>query len=110
MADVPSSAKPPDPVRLRVYGFLRVTRRGYICLLACGFVFLLVVIGIWLATSPPEKPPGVREPHFSFVLLSFLHRYLPWIVAAAAILESIEAIVMFRRFRREEQRRVSQPS
>jgi hypothetical protein len=86
------------PIRIKLYGLVSVTKRGYLVQLAVVVVLLAVLLGIWALPSAGDVrdlPPEYGR------LLTFLH-YLPWVVLACTVLVAVEAFVVLRRFAREE--------
>jgi hypothetical protein len=99
--------KPPAPVRIKLYGFLWVTRRSYYALLGLGVVLLVAFLLFWaqkgLATADENTPLSLR------LMVAFWNN-IPWFVLAAVLLEFIEVWFVLRKFRREEAlRRAQQP-
>ena len=102
------SATPPQPepalppVRIRVYGLIEVTKRGYIVML-CIAVVLLVTLVTLMYVSPTG----------SAAFRSFPREWrlsLPWVLGAAVLLAALEAVMIFRRFAREEARQRAEAS
>jgi hypothetical protein len=98
-----------QPVRVKLYGLITLTRRGYFILLGLSVVCLLIllVLSLWmrLREGPWQPNAGRMEDGqlspMVMVVRVFLS-FLPWIVLGAAILQGIEAILVLRRFAREE--------
>jgi hypothetical protein len=97
-----------EPVRIKLYGLISVTRWGYRILLGLSAVLLLVLLGLslWVRTRiGPDEPAVADGPDRPSALLLAARTFLgllPWVVAVAALLVGIEAIVVLRRFAREE--------
>jgi hypothetical protein len=91
----------PAPVRIKVYGLISLTRRGYLMCLAAGLVLLVILLLLWaLVMTEPLGLHQSEETTFGQVLWTFLRQNLPWILLLAALLEALEALVVLRRFRR----------
>jgi hypothetical protein len=98
-----------QPVRVKLYGLITLTRRGYLILLGLSVIFLLILLALSLWMRMQEGPwpadaGAAEEARLSpmvMVARVFLS-FLPWIVLVAAILQGIEAILVLRRFAREE--------
>ena len=91
------------PIRIKLYGLVTVTKRGYLIQLAVVVVLLAVLLGIWLrvrAADLRDLPPSAER---LFQLLNAL----PWVVLACAVLVAVEAYVVLRRFARAEAERRS---
>jgi hypothetical protein len=92
------------PIRIRLYGFMTVTRRGYITQLVLAAVMLAGLIVMWVyfrRDIDPSFSPAVAR-------IRVIFDYLPWVVLVIAVLYVIEATVVLRRFAREEARRRAQ--
>lgn len=93
-----------EPVRIRLYGILRLTRRGYLRMLACGLVLLLA---LWAALVFTPLPRPTVEPGLTptgVILWLWVRDHFHWIVLAAVVAEALEAFVVLRRFAAEEAR------
>lgn len=91
------------PIRIKLYGLLWLTRRGYLMQLAVSAALLVVLFVLWLSWLPatPAPSPGVERPpglRLALLLLGNLH----WVLLAAAVLCSLEAWYVLRRFARAE--------
>lgn len=97
-----------EPVRVKLYGVLSMTRRRYERQLWLALLSSAVVVGCWWWLWPAyrrEVPPGNLD---RFVAVM---DHLPWIVLAAIALQFVEAFFVFRLFRaREAQQAVSPPA
>jgi hypothetical protein len=93
------------PVRIKLYGFVTVTRRGYLTQLVLAGILLAALIGMWYYVR--QKIDPAVSPDVARVRAVF--DFLPWVVLVIAVLYVIEATVVLRRFAREEARRRAQP-
>jgi hypothetical protein len=90
-----------NPIRIRLYGLMTVTKRGYLTQLALSVLLLVALLVIrlclpdlsWVAES--GAPARLQ---FFVWLLTNLH----WIVLAFGILFALEAFIVLRAFAREE--------
>jgi hypothetical protein len=93
------------PIRIKLYGLISVTRRGYLTQLVLAAFLLAGLFGMWLylrARINPAAGPEVAR-------IRELFDYVPWVALAIAVLYAIEATIVLRRFAREEARRRAQP-
>jgi hypothetical protein len=90
------------PIRIKLYGLVSVTRRGYLVQLVAVVFLLAVLLGVWMNLP---RTSDLRNPPPEFVRLVTLLSYLPWVVLAIAVLVAVEAFVVLRRFAREEAKR-----
>lgn len=91
-----------DPVRIRLYGLVSVTKRGYLIQLVVAAVVLAGLL--LLRILAPPLPDAAGTPSGLEFLAGFL-RNLHWIVLALAALFALEAYIVLRRFGREEAKR-----
>jgi hypothetical protein len=98
-----------EPVRVKVYGLVSMTRRGYLTQLAIAamLVFVLLVFR-WLRWPEVRPDPAkVRDQRVLYVIVFFDN--VQWIVAVVAALLVFEAWLVLRRFAQKEAERASQP-
>jgi hypothetical protein len=90
-----------EPVRVKLYGLMPVTKRGYLFQLTLAACLLGGLLYVWTYLPPrPADQKGVLPPR-SVWIWAVLDK-LPWLVAAVAALYGIEAVIVFRRFARKE--------
>jgi hypothetical protein len=91
-----------DPIQIRLYGLITVTRSGYILRLVLGLVLAVGLIVMRFALPlPSELSEGLRE-HRGVAIAHWLLLNLQWIVLGALLLGALEAFFVLRRFKREE--------
>ena len=93
--------------RVKVYGFLSLTKRQYLLSLVLGLVLLTAFFIYWftqgvqqlqaLATNEKKQPD-----HWIASLVIPLIPYLPLVLIAAVALEAIEVLIVLGKFRRLE--------
>jgi len=101
------------PIRIKLYGLVSVTKRGYLTQLAFVVVLLLLLLILWLSAPPAvavdlkEAPPELSHSWVYRVGLAVrpLLNYLPWVIVVCALLAALEAFLVLRRFAREEEAR-----
>ena len=100
----------PPPVRVRLYGVMSVTRRGYLLQTMVAVVFLLGLLTIYGARPEPPPPPvgGPAPPGVD--LAAGLFDALPWLVIALAILYLLEVVIVTRRFDQKEREQHRSPA
>jgi len=98
-----------NPVRIKVWGLIWLTRRWYLILLAVAAVLAVVLLGMWHWRWPAarEQLRAARTPTTDFIV-AFCDAG-PWIVLVIALLQGIEAFVILRMFKRREAEQQVQP-
>jgi hypothetical protein len=94
-----------DPVRVKVYGLMSMTRRGYLMQLAGAVVLVIVLLAFRLLRWPDIRPDPnkVNEHRLRYMILCFDN--IHWFVGIVAVLLTIEAWLVLRRFSRKEAER-----
>ena len=90
-----------EPVRIKLYGLISITKRGYVIQLILGGLLLLVLL-VMSSFAPQTLPPGAQQSSWWVRLLLWLLINLPWIILALVALYAIEAVIVFHRFARAE--------
>jgi hypothetical protein len=99
------------PIRIKLYGLVSVTKRGYLTQLALVVVLLVLLLILWFSVPPAvdlkETPPELANSwkYQVGVRVRPLLLYLPWVVLLFALLFALEAFFVLRRFAREEEAR-----
>lgn len=75
--------------RVKVYGFLPLTKRQYLLSLVLGLLLLAALLGYWFT----EGVKLIKHP---------LAPYLPLVVMAAVAIEAIEVLIVLGKFRKLE--------
>jgi hypothetical protein len=75
--------------RIKVYGFLPLTKRQYLLSLVLGLILLGVLLAYWFL----EGVKAINHP---------LAVYLPLVVLAAVALEAIEVMIVLGKFKKLE--------
>jgi hypothetical protein len=90
-----------DPIRVKLYGLVSVTRRGYIIQLLFAGLMLVVLLSVWfirwLAIREEMRGLELRSLDWVITLLDLT----PWVVLGVAVLLSVEAWFVFRAFARK---------
>ena len=87
-----------EPVKLRMYGFVLMTKRTYLVTQACGFAImgmLLLACNTVLAPAAPLAVGIVETVPWTAVIF----KYLPWAVVAVAVMEVAESVYFLRKFK-----------
>jgi hypothetical protein len=93
------------PIRIKLYGLVSVTKRGYVYQLVFAGIMLVALLVMWFYFRQklnPEISPSIAQ-------LRGVLDYLPWAVLAIALLYVLEATIVFRRFAAEEAKRRTAP-
>lgn len=91
-----------EPVRIKLYGLIRVTKRGYVFQLGLTALLLAVLFVTWyllLVNVQPNRDPKL-PPAVAFVLAVL--DLLPYVIPILAGLFATEAAVVLRRFAHAE--------
>ncbi len=96
----------PPPVRVKLYGFLTLTRRTYLILLGLGVALAVALVVVWLVTPAVQVP---QEALATSRVWFWVWTYLPWIVLAALLVSALEAYLVLRKFAREEAKQRQTP-
>jgi hypothetical protein len=91
-----------EPVRIRLYGLMSMTRRGYIMQLGAAvlLMIILIVIRLSLPPLPHGRPDQPLPPTLAWTV--FLLDNLHWFVVGLAVLFTIEAYLVLKAFDRAE--------
>ena len=92
------------PIRIKLYGFLWLTKQGYYLLMSVGVALLVGLLIAWLVIHFPAELPKDAPPQTQmwFGVAKVVWQWVPWIALAAAVLEGIESYLVLRRFAQEE--------
>jgi len=91
-----------EPARIKLYGLVSMTRRAYLVQLVIAAALLVVLFALW-AYLPPPHPASPEHPlPFLAEAAVWLVRRLPWFLLGLAGLYVIEAVIVLRRFARQE--------
>ena len=94
-----------EPVRIKVYGLLPLTRRRYLTMQAVGLVLLLALFVVWLGfAGVPADHPLRRIP-----VAAWLLDRLPLILVIVLLWEAVETAYVLRRFARAEAEQRTRP-
>lgn len=88
-----------SPVRIRLYGLFPVTRRRYLLQLAVAGICVVVLLGLHLLFSPAVRSHLLDQRSEASLRFLAFWQALPWLVAALAGLQLLEALIVLRRFR-----------
>jgi hypothetical protein len=92
-----------EPVRVKVYGLVSMTRRGYLVQWALAVLFEAALLGLWLVRAPQVRAhleSGPPQP-VARLLLAVL-TYTPWVLGVFGVLLVLEAWVVLRCFARKK--------
>jgi hypothetical protein len=94
----------PPPIRVKVYGVISLTKRGYLAWVAVGAAGLAAMLVVWAVTTGPPTP-AERAGQYPLTPWYVWRSWAPWIIAAGVLLGGIEAYFVLKRFRRAEAER-----
>jgi len=91
-----TTTKPP---RVKVYGFLSLTRRQYLWSVIIALLLLIVLTPLWFGGGEVSVRQFValRAP-----AVAPLVQYLPLLVALAVLIEAVEVVLVLRKFNQLE--------
>jgi hypothetical protein len=97
------------PVRLKLYGVISLTKRGYLTWCVIGAVGLLVLLIAWYVSLTPETPleKAGQSPFHPWYLW---RQYAPLLIGVGLVLGILEAVIVLRRFGRAEAERQRAPA
>jgi hypothetical protein len=91
-----------EPVRVRLYGLVSLTRRHYLMQLAVVVVLAAGLLALWWFRWPDVRKAlrAAQSPVMDKAIVFF--DAAPWVVGAVAVLQAVEAFFVLRAFRRKE--------
>jgi hypothetical protein len=89
------------PVRIKLYGLISLTKRGYLVWCAIGAAGLVALLIVWLVTITPATPLE-KSGQYPLNPWYLWRSYAPWLIAAGFLLGGLEVFFVLRRFRRAE--------
>jgi len=90
-----------EPVRIRLYGLITVTKRGYLMQLGLAGVLLVALLVVRMSVPLPLDKPDQPYPA-PLAWMIFLLANLHWFVLGLAVLFAVEAFFVLRTFARAE--------
>lgn len=91
-----------EPVRVRIYGLVRVTRSTYLILQIVSVAMVTVLLALGMFLPRPALAERQRLPSRVRLLAEFLDR-LPWLALLLLVLVGLETLVVLKKFARAEQ-------
>jgi hypothetical protein len=91
-----------QPVRIKVYGLVPMTRRRYLTQLAVAVVLALVLLGLWWFLWPGRRAQLLSNPSPARQRVGAAVDAVPWVILAVAGAQAVEAWFVLRRFARKE--------
>ena len=85
-----------QPVRVKAYGLVYLTKRTYLVIQGFGLVFLLTLLVFCLVAPRPLAWEAVNPS------VTWMMDYGPWIIGVVLVLEMIETTFMLLRFAEKE--------
>lgn len=93
-----------EPVRIKLYGLVALTRRQYLRVQVLVFALTAVVMAAALVAVRVLPPPDPKTMPHAAVLVYYCLSLLRWVVPAVWGVEVLETFLVLRRFAREEAR------
>jgi hypothetical protein len=92
------------PVRVKVYGLISFTRRGYLMEAVAEWLVLVAILSFWILGYPHYRQIMLTVPNRTRLtdLTLVLFDAIPWILAGAVLLKVIEMYIVLRAFARKE--------
>src|SRR5262245_19502671 len=112
MSGAPTPGPPAEgPVRIKLYGLLPVTRKGYLRLQVVSMILALALLAgaVWVRVSPPALAKWSAKPALQ-ELASLVLPHLVWVMLGVIVLDVFEMVLTLRQFRRKEEERNAQAS
>lgn len=92
-----------EPVQIKIYGILPMTRRTYVRLWVLGIFLVLGLVGL-LALGLPPLIDTLGPDQAAVPMLKWIHGNLLWITLVILAAEVVEAVMVLRQFHRAETR------
>jgi len=99
-----------EPVRIKLYGLFPTTRRSYVLQLIVAAVLCAGLLIFRFVMPPFPVPEELARKEPSHLLIMGFWSKIPWVVLGLAVLQTAEALFVFRRFAREEAVRQARPA
>jgi hypothetical protein len=90
-----------QPVRVKVYGLISLTRRVYLTLQVIGLLVAVAAFSLGLALPRPVLPRGERVPPFAVATLALID-LLPWLALLFVAIGALETWIVLRKFAHKE--------
>jgi hypothetical protein len=92
-----------DPVRVKVYGLVSLTRRRYLYQAAMGGFFLLLVFISWIVFWPDLGERLAKLPRTPWIVsVGAVLAATPWILLTLVLFKCVEMYFVLRRFAEKE--------
>ena len=100
------------PVRIKYYGLIPMTKRGY--LIALGLSALVavavVIVALSLGLLPPLDTMWSKEHHLRRSgIWPLFHNYMWWIIVACLVAQAVDTCLTLRAFRKKEAEQPNEP-
>jgi cyanate permease len=91
-----------EPVRIKLYGLFPHTRQRYVVQLVIAFALMTILLVGWWLLRPSFHEHTQGHSYPGIERLKAFFNAIPWIVLVIAGLQSLEAFIVLRLFRRME--------
>jgi len=91
-----------EPVRVRLYGMVTLTKRRYLVQLAVAVVLAAGLLALWYFRWPTVRRSLVAAQTALMDQAVKFWDAAPWVIGVLAVLQAVEAFFVLRAFRRKE--------
>jgi len=98
----PAAPPGPQPVRVKLYGLISITRRRYVAQIVVTGVMAFILLSLWVLRWPNVRDYLAASNTAATARLIVFGKAVPWILLGGAVLQTVEAIIVLRLFNRKE--------
>lgn len=96
-----------EPVVVKLYGMVRLTRKRYVLQLVVALVCVVGLLIGWFVFRSRVDHYLRNRPVEVVRHLIMIHTAFPWVVGGLGLLQILEAAIVFRLFRKKEAERAA---
>jgi hypothetical protein len=94
-----------EPVRVKLYGLVSMTRRRYLAQVVVFFTLCAALLAVWWFRWPAARTRMKQAPSPVIDRLIAFWNVAPWVILGLALVQTLEAWYVLRLFRRKEAER-----